>query len=966
MQPSNTCFTNTIRGFTYVVLALLVGAVSQGCSDDMGEQTLQVKAAGLWLTANPLDAPPGALAVADTAVIRRPGIVEPRRGQAPDTELPQNVDAMAAFEGNVLAHGATGAIYTRTAENTFTTLTGTFDPPDGHPMRFAEAGGGLYFTTDEGPQRMDTPLTNPTPAGIPPGLEGSGTTTGSSGWLGGGSYASGSVTLGGGAGDVTIVINGTSVGPVAFNTSDTQTATDCATAINASGVASLVTASAMGVVITITADAIGTAGNYTLTASRTAGSATASGATLTGGAAGRTVGYRLVWGARDGDGALMLGAPSGRILVSNTTGGTRDVELSTPIPDGVLIDVHFLQVYRTVIDVEAGEDPGEDMAQVLEVFPTTAQIAAGTLTVTDIASFANGALAYFSPSSGAGIADAKQQPPLLTDAIAFKGYLFGVVEEYAQQIGLTLLAIGGTDGLNTGAGIRITDGSTTENYVADPGSEDPATKLFDLVTGGTAAQQIEGTARSLVRVINGGSALAYAYYVSSPADLPGKIILVSRTVGQAVLSLYALGTGDAWTPRLPSSISSDIERITNVVYVLTGPPHGLQVGETATLVAGNANFAAGDKTVATVVSSTQWTYNETGIDAALSAVTFTTPTPDVEFNQEATPGSWATSAFQEPDAWPPRFRYQVGGPNTTLQRITAQGEALLFWTSDGLYRLTGNDENDFTLRPVDPTINLVGKSTPATMGNKAFALTSQGVVSVTDLGVEKVSTPIDQAILPFYASTDAYREVTDEVAFGVAYSSENEYYLFLPTSDGPAPGDPAVQAYVFNVQTGTWVRHTWEWADINEGTGAIAAAVVNPTDNYLYLGSADWLTRERKSRGLTDYQDTLSAGIPLDVAYVVETAKNPGALKQWTEVACLLESPQPSAVELYFTTEIATVEEGGTISSQGNKAVRTYIPRNMSRSARLTVGLRHSTAQEKPTILGLSVVYNTTSTRVGR
>jgi hypothetical protein len=71
-------------------------------------------------------------------------------------------------------------------------------------------------------------------------------------------------------------------------------------------------------------------------------------------------------------------------------------------------------------------------------------------------------------------------------------------------------------------------------------------------------------------------------------------------------------------------------------------------------------------------------------------------------------------------------------------------------------------------------------------------------------------------------------------------------------------------------------------------------------------------------------------------------------------------------VELYFTTELDSTEEGGSIPSQGNSAVRTYIPINKSRSARLGVGLRHSTALEKPSILGLSVVYNTSSTRVGR
>lgn len=107
----------------------------------------------------------------------------------------------------------------------------------------------------------------------------------------GGTAASNTVTLGGGSGDVTIVTDGTSVGPVAFNTSDAQTALDAITALNANGTfAAKATASSGGSgIITITWDTKGTVGNSkTLTASRTAGTVTVggNGTTLGGGAQG--------------------------------------------------------------------------------------------------------------------------------------------------------------------------------------------------------------------------------------------------------------------------------------------------------------------------------------------------------------------------------------------------------------------------------------------------------------------------------------------------------------------------------------------------------------------------------------------------------------------------------------------------------------------------------------------------------
>lgn len=107
----------------------------------------------------------------------------------------------------------------------------------------------------------------------------------------GGTAASNTVTLGGSAGDLTIVTDGTSVGPVAYNTSDAQTALNAITALNNNATfAAKATASSGGSgVITITWDTKGTVGNSkTLTASRTAGTATVggNGTTLGGGAQG--------------------------------------------------------------------------------------------------------------------------------------------------------------------------------------------------------------------------------------------------------------------------------------------------------------------------------------------------------------------------------------------------------------------------------------------------------------------------------------------------------------------------------------------------------------------------------------------------------------------------------------------------------------------------------------------------------
>lgn len=77
------------------------------------------------------------------------------------------------------------------------------------------------------------------------------------------------------------------------------------------------------------------------------------------------VGYRVVWGTRDANGNLILGAPSGRAVLANSAGGERDAIVSTSIPSG-LTSSHFWQLYRTAPSVSAATDPGEEMGLVFE------------------------------------------------------------------------------------------------------------------------------------------------------------------------------------------------------------------------------------------------------------------------------------------------------------------------------------------------------------------------------------------------------------------------------------------------------------------------------------------------------------------------------------------------------------------------------------------------------------------------
>lgn len=860
------------KTWTAAMLAALQCVACDGPQTVPGEpkatmpQTLNLEAIGLYLTDNPLAAPPGSLVKADDAVIWREGIIEARRGNRPESTHAHGYGAsLTTFGGYVLAHTTDDKLVRRDSSTTVTAYSGTYSAPtDSQRMRFLEVQGNLYAGTSAGVKRLTSASAAWESAGVPAALEGTGTTTGASGFL-----------------------------------------------ANNSAVA-----------------------------------------------------YRFVFGTRDANGNLHLGAPSGRLLVTNTSGGTRDVALTIPIPSGVVVDSYFVQVYRTESRATSSGDPGEEMALVAELFPNAAEVAVGSLSYTDVATSPNGATAYFSPSQG-GIINAKYQPPVPRDMAQFKGYTFFATEREGQRFTVTLLAVGGTQGLDDGDGIEIIADGVTTVFLSSP-TENVASKLFERYTSGTAAQNIENTARSLVRVINGNESSGIrAAYASTANDPPGLVLLEGLTIGGDAFNVRAYGKSSPWAPAMPSgSRIVAAERVSNVVTIGITMKLSLSVGDTINILTlDDANFPTGVKTLTGVTTpgvlgTTDLTYAETGADASAAADplgTMETTVTEAVSTDGVSTDTWAYSAFEEPEAVPLGNYFNVANGSVDLYRIVPLADSLLFWTSGGIYRLSGTDENDFTLRPLDTTVRLIAPDSVVAMGNRQWALTEEGVVSATDMGVELVSQPIEKALLELRAAFIAANKSAEFSAMvhAVAYETEKEYRLWLPTSTSDTY---ATQCYVYNFNTRTWVRHT---------TPARAGLVSATEDvQYLSAGASQRFVRERKARNATDYADADGVGVPFAVTYAANVADNPGGSKQWTEVAWLLEPTVPTALGVSLYTEISATPETGTLTTNGLPYVRTYVPVNKARSSVLYVGANHSTAGERASLTGLSVVYTPVSTRL--
>lgn len=270
--------------------------------------------------------------------------------------------------------------------------------------------------------------------------------------------------------------------------------------------------------------------------------------------------YRIVFGRQDANSVIQLGAPSERAVIANTAGATRDVSISIQLPHDVNT-TDFYQVYATV--VAAGADPGDECALIREGFPTTTEIEAGALTFVDAVPDALRGAELYTNITQEGPENANERPPIARDMCEFRNHL--MLANFTDKHRLFLQMIG-TATFVTGTS-KITIGGVTFNAEA---AESISAGNFQVYTAGTAAQNIENTARSLVRVVNGYAANTdfYAFYESSVSGAPGAILVEERSPGGSGFSVTAnnAACGNAFSPALPpgtgapASISSVADR----------------------------------------------------------------------------------------------------------------------------------------------------------------------------------------------------------------------------------------------------------------------------------------------------------------------------------------------------------------------------------------------------------------------
>lgn len=354
--------------------------------------------------------------------------------------------------------------------------------------------------------------------------------------------------------------------------------------------------------------------------------------------------------------------------------------------------------------------------------------------------------------------------------------------------------------------------------------------------------KIERTIRSLINVINGdANGYTNGYYLSGVNDLPGKFILKARYTSDDKFYTVLDGIpGDNFNPELPTLTSNAFASVTRINATT------VEIGYTA------HGFTNNEEVYISLPDSTpsvQGVFKVSVIDVDTFRITASTTTvantntsfffPFESSDNLVSSNRIYYSKLNQPEAVP-RINYiDVGTKDEPIERILSLKDYLFILKSDGIYILSGRNSS-FSVEMLD-TEKILCPDSAVVLNNQIYMLTNNGVISANE------STPmiISRMIEDKFQVSNKYRSLVRREGFGVSYTDDRAYILWLPESEKV---QVCTQAFRYNILERTWTRWT---------KTATCGMVIDTGSSLLYIGDGDRpiVMEERKNLDRTDFAD---------------------------------------------------------------------------------------------------------------
>lgn len=441
--------------------------------------------------------------------------------------------------------------------------------------------------------------------------------------------------------------------------------------------------------------------------------------------------------------------------------------------------------------------------------------------------------------------------PVVSGRIGIEIPITGV--ETAPQVAALIASALPADEFTTsvlGSIVTVTNiqyGTTTAaaEFVANAGFTITTTQIgaLDVLLSPLAspARAVDETARSFVRVINKSPGESvYSYYLSSAFDVPGKMLLQSRSLEN--LPFYILGnnsnTGVSFNPNIgPEGTITNISVAPSTV-ITTSVPHLMLTGDEVMITATNSVPNADGLFTVTVLSPTTFSI-PLQVNVLGTQGSFIKATNALFSENEEKSNRVYFSKYQQPEAVPISNFFDVGAQDKAILRIFPMRDSLFVFKEDGLYRISG--DYPFILELFDSSFITLAPDSVTIANNVIYAWTTQGIQSLTEGGSATISRKIDNILLRLQSSNfPNFKTAT----WGLGYESDNSYIVFTVEK---MEDTVAQLAYRYSTMTESWTTY-----DLSHVCGTI-----NPNDDKMYLGASDvaYIEKEKKTFSRLDYSD---------------------------------------------------------------------------------------------------------------
>lgn len=493
--------------------------------------------------------------------------------------------------------------------------------------------------------------------------------------------------------------------------------------------------------------------------------------------------YVTVWGIKDSDDEFYLGAPSGRFVVTNSATNAVNTIVTVPIPASVTSS-HFVQIYRTQQSGGVSVDPGADYYLVYEAYPTSAEITARLMTVTDFAANNNGGAALYTNEQeqtsllGNYPCEAVLSSGGLGRLAFFSECIFACNYQPRSSIFLSLLGVQTANGLNAFTASATTNGTTTLSGI--PAAEWGRLAVGMRVEGGDVA--VGSRIASLGAV--GTVTLTLPAVGSSTASRNfGDVVTIGGVEYYAWTSENITNREFLVAPLLPTSDPGVDIRTTSESFIRVFNRSTSNTIAYASYLSGPDEFPG--RMIIRCRSDRASSYSIASTHGWAWAPNLSTAQTIQSVGDR---GTLLISKPNEPFAWPLVSSINIAG-NTVIYEMAALRGALILFTNRGIYRVTGSFQA-WSIDQLDADAVVTVSSSGVSRGvaivdNIAYAVTTRGVIAVTESSVRVVSGAVNAIVAN--RSADYNARVS---------AHRGEGYLFVPIE--------GVGTYVLHPRLAAW------------------------------------------------------------------------------------------------------------------------------------------------------------------